>query len=839
MSPISTLRFLRGWLRACWCVPGVEGAQAAVFRGQQFRATAALMPQGSLCALVLVGIALGLHPRLAQEPLVFGCALVLCSFALANLWIWRVWKDKPADTPVSARSAWLLALSTGTIGVAYSVLALRLFDAGDDPARTAIVAVLAAVISTGGWITASLPQVGLVWTAATCGACMIGIGLGHGARYGALVPMLGLYGGVLALTVLLSARQFIGRLQAEYLLKRQKETIGLLLNDFEEGASDWLWETDRDGRLTHVSVRLAEATGSTVDALSGRLLADVLATLLPPANEPAQDACRQLTGQLHGDTAFRELTVPVTLGGEQRWWSFAAKPLRDPVGQITGWRGVVSDVTVIRERNEELMRQANLDSLTGLGNRHFFHRRLARCFRDPRNPQPCALFVLDLDNFKNVNDSLGHAAGDQLLRHVARRLRRQTPREAVLARLGGDEFALILPGDYERARLERFGQRLQGALQESCVIDGHRIDIHASIGVAHAPRDASNAEDLLKVADMALYAAKAAGRRTLRFFERHLEVDAREKLSLLADLGVALRDGQLDVYYQPQIRLQDGALVGFEALVRWQHPTRGMVPPVQFIALAEDSGLIVPLGRWVLERACRDAKSWPADKRVAVNVSAVEFERTDIRRVVREVLEITGLPVARLELELTESSLLADAATATRTLQGLRKDGLRIALDDFGTGFSSLAYLRRLPLDKLKIDRSFVRPLAQATDAQSTAIVHTIVDLGRAMNLETIAEGVETPAQERALRDLGCAYGQGYLFAKPMNAQQTLEFIDAYENDDLDLAETIAQLRAPQPVPDSDLRVDDLRSTLSRTMSLQRRPPSISERPRATVPANV
>ena len=542
----------------------------------------------------------------------------------------------------------------------------------------------------------------------------------------------------------------------------------------------------------------------------------MLASLAPEGDAALRDRHKLLAEHMRGNSLFRDVSVAVLLQGRRRWWSFTAKPLFDSTGTLCSWRGVASDVTDQRERNNELVRQANLDSLTGLGNRHYFNRRLAAFFATPAAIKPCALFVLDLDNFKTVNDSLGHAAGDLLLCEVARRLRGQMRSDAVLARLGGDEFAVLVPGAFGRPVAQALGQRLQQALLAPCVISEHRIDVHASIGVGYAPQDADNAQDLLKVADMALYAAKGAGRRALRFFERHMEIDARDKLNLLADLSEALREGQFEVHYQPQVRMRDGTLTGFEALVRWQHPTRGMVPPVQFIALAEDSGLIVPLGRWVLEKACRDAARWPGEKRVAVNVSAVEFEQADIRQVVREALRLSALPAKRLELELTESTLLADSVAAIKLLQDLRDDGVRIALDDFGTGFSSLAYLRNLPLDKLKVDRSFVRTLDDEHNAESVAIVQAIHSLATALGLDTIAEGVENEAQMRTLKHIGCGLGQGYLFGKAMTAVQTLEFIEAYDNDNVDLAMTIAHLKAPPQIADHDLRVDDLRVTIGR-----------------------
>ena len=509
--------------------------------------------------------------------------------------------------------------------------------------------------------------------------------------------------------------------------------------------------------------------------------------------------------------------------GQNRWWSFTGKPLLDADGNLAGWRGVASDATALRERDIELNRLANVDALTGLANRHQFNLRLSAQFSAPFAASkvhamgappsrhihaPCALFMLDLDNFKTVNDSLGHAAGDALLCEVAQRLSSQVRPHALLARLGGDEFALLVPGTLDREQAQSLGDRLQNALLQPCTISGHRVEVHASIGVGFAPADAADAPGLLKVSDLALYAAKAAGRRTLRFFEPHMDLAARDKLSLLSALRDALRLGQFVVHYQPQVDLVQNRLLGFEALVRWQHPQRGLVPPAQFIALAEDSGMIVPLGQWVLRQACADAATWPEALHVAVNISAVEFDRSNVRQAVDDALRASGLAAPRLELELTESSLLQDSASAVLRLQAVRSIGVRVALDDFGTGFSSLAYLRSFPLDKLKIDRSFVKTLdsagaAQSVDKGAVAIVQAICGLASALGLQITAEGVQTQAQQDILRGLGCHSGQGYFFAHAMDAQQTLAFIETCQRHGLTAA-SAAATKGMQPNAQTD-----------------------------------
>lgn len=386
---------------------------------------------------------------------------------------------------------------------------------------------------------------------------------------------------------------------------------------------------------------------------------------------------------------------------------------------------------------------------------------------------------------RSINDSLGHAVGDSLLQEVALRLRPAIGPTDLLARLGGDEFAVIVQGSVGQVQARELGMRLLNAISEPWTVDRHNIAIRASLGIAFSPEDAANPDQLLRACDMALYAAKAAGRHTLRFFDEDMAKRARQKHVLLSDLSEGLQRDEFILHYQPQVDLQSGALLGFEALVRWQHPQRGLIPPAEFIAYAEESGLMVPLGAWVMRQACRDAANWPAPLRVAVNLSAVQFGNVDLISMVQLAVTQSGLDIARLDIEITESTLMQDSQSALQVIQGLRGMGIGVALDDFGTGYSSLSYLRTFPLDKLKIDRSFVRVLdddsqADANPSSAQSIVRTIIQLAQALHLETTAEGVETEAQRDMLKHIGCTQAQGYLTARPMDMASTLAFIEAW-----------------------------------------------------------
>jgi diguanylate cyclase (GGDEF)-like protein len=413
---------------------------------------------------------------------------------------------------------------------------------------------------------------------------------------------------------------------------------------------------------------------------------------------------------------------------------------------------------------------ASTDEVTGLANRHAFKRALQRV-----GNEPAALFYLDLDNFKAVNDVHGHAVGDRALQAVAARLRANILPTDLLARVGGDEFAVLRFGSPEYSELARDARRMCDALMLPCIVDSLRIVIGTSIGVAQASDDAQNGEALLRCADLAVYNAKDAGRGTWRFYTQEMGERAARRHRLQDDLKDGLHLEQFSVHYQPQFHAHDGRLIGAEALLRWHHPVRGNVSPVDFIAAAEESGAIAVLGMWVLLRACEAAIRWPVAMRVAVNVSAQQLVQPQFVRQVRDVLASTGLSPDRLELELTETALIENTAIAMSAIVQLRALGVRIALDDFGTGYSSLAYLRRFPFDKIKIDQSFV--LGITRDPGALAIVTAVARLASALELEVTAEGVENNEQTKLLRELGCTSLQGFLFARPMTEADMRQYV--------------------------------------------------------------
>ena len=427
------------------------------------------------------------------------------------------------------------------------------------------------------------------------------------------------------------------------------------------------------------------------------------------------------------------------------------------------------DITERRQAEQQIAYMARHDSLTDLPNRMQFREQLARTLAGVSRGERLAVLCLDLDNFKSVNDTLGHQVGDELLKAVANRLRGCVRESDTAARIGGDEFAIVQTGIDTASDTASLARRICESLRAPYDLLGQTVMVDASIGIAIAPNDGTEPTELLKNADMALYGAKAHGRGTYRFFEPEMDARIKARRTLELALRAALANGEFELYYQPLVDLQKDEVTSCEALLRWQHPERGMIGPVEFIPVAEEIGLIVPLGEWVLKQACADAAQWRDDVKVAVNLSPIQVMHKNLVPVVVGALASSGLPAHRLEIEITESVLLQNTELTLATLHRLRELGVKISMDDFGTGYSSLSYLRSFPFDKIKIDRCFISGLADGEDAR--AIVRAIAGLARNLGIMTTAEGVETEQQLEQVRFLGCTEMQGYLFSPPRRVE--------------------------------------------------------------------
>ena len=456
---------------------------------------------------------------------------------------------------------------------------------------------------------------------------------------------------------------------------------------------------------------------------------------------------------------------------ERIWVSETAWTVRGPDGELVCFEGTVLDATDRKRAEEQIERAARHDALTDLPNRKVLRHKLEEAFAKLEcKSAPFALLCLDLDMFKSVNDTLGHPVGDALLVAVSGRIRSNLRKDDVVARLGGDEFALLQVATEQPEGAGALAKRVVEALARPFNIDGHQVNIGASIGIAIAPSDGLDPDQLLKNADLALYKAKSDGRGQFRFFEPAMDADVQARRLLELDLRHALAGNEFELHYQPFLDIRTGAIVGYEALLRWNHPRQGRLTPAQFVPIAEETGLMVPLGEWAIRQACRDSARWPLGMRVSVNVSPAQCRSSSIRQTVVSALAASGLAPERLELEVTELVLMRNSEPCLDTLRQLKNIGVRIAMDDFGTGYSSLNCLRSFPFDKIKIHRSFIAELGR--DAGSDQIVRAILSLGAKLGFATTAEGIETQAQLDFVRSEGCTEAQGFLFGHPRPARE-------------------------------------------------------------------
>mgnify|MGYP003676090271 CR=1 FL=1 len=587
-----------------------------------------------------------------------------------------------------------------------------------------------------------------------------------------VMPLLGLLGLALAALTWLVLRHAMANARLMDLSYHRLESSKAALaasearfRDVAEAASDWIWEVDADYRITYLSGRFEAVTGLPSSSWLGRPLSELLNCDSQPINDWLSSAPRTNTDRATLDCHYQ------TVVGHQRICRIASRAIREEMRSDSHYRGTASDITEEIEAQARLQHLSQHDALTGLANRNHLREFLEGKLNNlPPIEQPLVMLSIDLDRFKPINDALGHAAGDHVLHEVARRLHECTRGEDLLARHGGDEFVMVLSGTYSRENIDHLCKRLTEKIKQPYLVENQEVFIGASIGIAMAPQDACQVEELLRYADLALYQAKVAGRNTWRFYAQEMNERIVERRQLERDLRQALsQNDQLCLHYQPRYRIDGLQLAGAEALVRWQHPQRNLLGPDHFIPLAEETGLIGALGIWVLRNACIEAMRWTQPLPVSVNLSPLQFRCCDLVSQVKSALDESGLPASRLELEITESVMLEDAEGARVTLKQLKALGLHLSMDDFGTGYSSLSYLHTYPFDTLKIDRSFIADLDVSQDRR--AIVQAITGLGRALSMTVTAEGVENQAQLGILQADGCYEAQGYYLSRPLPAE--------------------------------------------------------------------
>jgi diguanylate cyclase (GGDEF)-like protein len=731
-------------------------------------------PLALLVAFVsTTAIAWILQDRVSAAMGLFWCALAVSAIVL-RLGPWLAKRAHKLTIQRSNARAVTVCVVAGSILIGFTVLLVPglLWPKMTPTEQSVAVGIAVSVLTAGAISMASVPGAALTWVVFVGFLpCLLGLVFGSATMS---VPLIAL---LIYCLLLIAGARHVSRIYQELVTaraeaSRQAEMVSLLLHDFGEEARDWLWETGAMGKLTFASARMADALATQVNALMSRTLEDALCEVVHVETvESAQMAQRaELVQRFARQLPFRNQVIEYVSRGQRRWVSLSAKPLFHADGALLGWRGTGIDVTQEFLRQREMERLATSDSLTGLANRFVLAQTLDASFGNLGEVKPCALLLLDLDDFKLINDHFGHPTGDRVLQLVAERLQQHVRPGQLLARLGGDEFALVVPSEVPRARLAEIGERLLNSIAEPYVVDGMSMSVRCSIGIAIAGVDAHDSKSLLKCADLALYATKGAGRNGMRFFGFDMYRKVEDRFTLAEEMRRALENDEFELVYQPYVRTQTRELTGFEALVRWNHPERGMLYPDEFVAVAEETGLIARIGKWVLMTACAQARAWPVEARLSVNVSPAQFASTDVLKDVDEALQASKLPAHRLELEITESALFSDGHAARRTMQALRSRGVQISLDDFGAGHASLNHLRTFPLSRLKIDRSFTCAVADTTREgnEARSIVRAAIELARAMDLESTAEGVENTAQLDVLRGLYCDEVQGYEISYPM-----------------------------------------------------------------------
>lgn len=721
-------------------------------REGQINGVIGLMPVTNLVSLFTACLlAASLRGQVADLSLAVwvGAIVFLASLRIAHAsWVRRGHASRPP-------TVLHILLGTLILGSLWSVPGLAWFSQAGPDQRMIIILVSTGVISGASVALASLPLASFAYVFMI--SCVI-VRAEFFLRMPVLAALSIAFAGMLFWTSLVYGRHYINHLRTRLNLQEQGEMIALL-REFEASGSDWLWELDGDLKLLYMSREMAEASRRSTGLLRGMTATDIL----DPNGRirEVSAAMRNVFNHFEQSTAFRDIAVP-TMDG--RWWSLSGKPVMDSRGNCTGWRGVGSDITDVRLSDATSVGAARRDPLTSLGNRLMVREHLEEALLR-HGYAGCAFMLVDLDRFKLVNDTFGHAVGDQLLQGVAARLRAAVGLDGTVGRLGGDEFAIILAGGMDRPGLAVLADKIIRDLSAVYIIDGIEIRIGATVGIASTPVNATSEDELMRCADLALYRAKEQGRGEHKFFECWMRELADENRLLELELRNALDQDGLSLAYQPIVCARSGEVLGHEALLRWIHPVRGPIPPNRFVPLLEDTGLVNRIGSWVIREACAEAALWPGKQSIAVNVSAAQLSGTQLAATVLAALAESDLDPGRLELEVTESIFLGDDEATLASLAALRKLGVRMVLDDFGKGYSSFGYLCRAGFAKIKIDQSFVHGAA-AGEPEHLAIVEAMMALSRRLNIETTAEGVETRQQEEVMRALGCNQLQGFRFGR-------------------------------------------------------------------------
>ncbi|MEP1441736.1 MAG: EAL domain-containing protein [Hyphomicrobiales bacterium] len=694
---------------------------------------------------------------------------VVFFFSALGIYQWIKFRDRETYS-VSLRAQKKFLQSSALFGSLWAFVPMFIYPYAEPGTQVLIIAITGGMLGGGAMSLCTVPKALVIWLVTIGSGCAIGLGIaGKPSDYGVMM-LLACYFLMLLHSGRSLAMNYLNNLINAFKLEEKNDTISVLLKDFSENTSDWLWQSDENGTLIHGQEGFQTYLGTTPQCFC--VIGD------PSAPDFVKiKGANVIKKYWLNREAFMDVQINAFIDGKTRWVSIAGKPLYDIKENFIGFRGVASDITDKKEAEERIAYLAHNDALTGLVNRTHFSRAINEHLNSKTKRSLWGVMFLDLDGFKLVNDSKGHAAGDQLLEMVAKRIKALCAENDVVARLGGDEFAILCRSAKSIQGMTTFAEKLNHSIKQPYELEADRnvSGISTSIGIALGDQGAASEESLLHNADLALYRAKREGKSTYRFFDLEMDHLERKRRLLEQDLREALVKDQLSVSFQPLVSANSKITEGFEALVRWNHPEHGDISPTEFIPIAERLGLINEIGHKVLFEACRYATNWPTHLFVSVNLSPQQFIDNRIVHSVHEVLKETGLEAHRLELEVTEGLLIENTENVTKVLNQLKEIGVSIALDDFGTGYSSLSYLLKFPFDKLKIDRSFI--LAIETDEMAKNVFAAIAKLGNILKLKITAEGVETQEQVKVLETYNCTHFQGFLFGRPLMIEEMPAFI--------------------------------------------------------------
>jgi diguanylate cyclase (GGDEF)-like protein len=693
--------------------------------------------------------------------------LIACWIAAVGITNWVVYRRVMEDAVTASYRTpreWLPVAQATGLAALWASLPIYGFTTQAPEAQMVIGGTMGAMIVAAIGL-AAIPAAAMAWIATLTAAFCVAFIFGGRSLHATLILTFAFIAVVAVYSVARLARWAYDQLKLAAKISTEAESVRLLLREYEHHGVGWLWQVDAENRIVYMSGRMMTSLDRSRNQLHGHSL---------PA---ALGGSGQLGRALLARQPFINLEMEIRTRQGSRWISLAGDPIIDLAGQFQGFRGVGVDITEVKKTQDRLTNLAHMDVLSGLPNRGRVRQLLGNALSGAQleGSAPCAIMFLDLDSFKPVNDTFGHPKGDAVLKGVAHRLVKEVGDLGHVGRMGGDEFAIVVRDVSNRKMVEELAGRIIAAVAEPFLLEKQEIRIGVSIGCSFGPSDGQSVDDLIQKADLALYHAKAQGRGTCCYFDAEMQNEAEDRQRLERDMRVGARDDQFTLLYQPLVDAATQTLVGFEALVRWRHPTRGIVSPIDFIPLAEETGLIIPIGDWVIREACRALSQWRDDVTVAVNISPRQLMAPSLPNTVKEALSRYKLPADRFELEVTETVFMDETSVAVEVLKRLRELGLGIALDDFGTGYSSLGYLNKAVFHKLKIDGSFVREAAYSQE--TVAIIKSIVALAKSFRMTVTAEGVETTEDFVRMRDLGCHHIQGYLFGRPMSFEDATELV--------------------------------------------------------------